>query len=228
MPVSLLRNKDKPDDNDPGVPGFRTWRGVYLSSCFVLFPRCRDRADALRPRLLRMNALDWFVLLGTMLGIAAYGTWRTRHTDHLDTYLKGSNYDRLVHHRPLRRMPRRPAPSPSSPSPGRASRAASASSRIISACRSRSSSSARSFLPIYRKLGVYTAYEYLGQRFDQKTRLLGAGLFLAPTRPRRPASPSMRPAIILSTVLRLAARPDHHRHRPARHRLHRHSAAAPR
>jgi uncharacterized sodium:solute symporter family permease YidK len=34
------------------------------------------------------------------------------------------------------------------------------------------------FLPIYRRLGVYTAYEYLGNRFDQKTRLLGAALFL--------------------------------------------------
>ena len=37
-----------------------------------------------------MNALDWIVLLGTMLGIAAYGTWRTRRTDSLNTYLKGS------------------------------------------------------------------------------------------------------------------------------------------
>ncbi len=37
-----------------------------------------------------MNALDWFVLLGTMVGIAAYGTWRTRHTDNLNTYLKGN------------------------------------------------------------------------------------------------------------------------------------------
>ena len=37
-----------------------------------------------------MNALDWVVLLGTMVGIAAYGAWHTRHTDHLDTYLKGS------------------------------------------------------------------------------------------------------------------------------------------
>ena len=34
------------------------------------------------------------------------------------------------------------------------------------------------FLPIYRRLKVYTAYEYLGHRFDPKTRLLGAGLFL--------------------------------------------------
>lgn len=37
-----------------------------------------------------MNLLDWVVLLGTMVGIAAYGTWRTRHTDNLNTYLKGS------------------------------------------------------------------------------------------------------------------------------------------
>ena len=34
------------------------------------------------------------------------------------------------------------------------------------------------FLPMYRRLGVYTAYEFLGRRFDGKTRLLGAGLFL--------------------------------------------------
>jgi len=37
-----------------------------------------------------MNTLDWIVLLVTMVGIAAYGAWHTRHTDHLDTYLKGS------------------------------------------------------------------------------------------------------------------------------------------
>ena len=34
------------------------------------------------------------------------------------------------------------------------------------------------FLPMYRRLNVYTAYEFLGRRFDAKTRLLGAGLFL--------------------------------------------------
>jgi hypothetical protein len=34
------------------------------------------------------------------------------------------------------------------------------------------------FIPIYHRLKVITAYEYLGQRFDQKTRLLGASLFL--------------------------------------------------
>ncbi len=56
------------------------------------------------------------------------------------------------------------------------------------------------FLPIYRKLGVYTAYEFLGQRFDAKTRLLGAGLFLL-QRGLAAGVTIYAPAIILSTVL---------------------------
>ena len=37
-----------------------------------------------------MNVADWVVLLGTMLGIAAYGSWRTRDVPSLNTYLRGS------------------------------------------------------------------------------------------------------------------------------------------
>src|ERR1019366_8475909 len=56
------------------------------------------------------------------------------------------------------------------------------------------------FLPIYRRLGVYTAYEFLGSRFDAKTRLLGAGLFLL-QRGLAAGVTIYAPAIILSTVL---------------------------
>ena len=38
-----------------------------------------------------MNVIDWLVLLGAILGIVGYGTWRTRHTDNLNTYLKGNS-----------------------------------------------------------------------------------------------------------------------------------------
>ena len=33
-----MTNEEKPDDDSPGVPGFRTWRGVYLFvfGCFIL------------------------------------------------------------------------------------------------------------------------------------------------------------------------------------------------
>jgi SSS family solute:Na+ symporter len=77
------------------------------------------------------------------------------------------------------------------------------------------------FLPIYRKLGVYTAYEYLGKRFDAKTRLLGAGHFSFATRPaggHHDLCAGHHPFDRAG----LAARPDHHRHRAARDRLHRH------
>ena len=56
------------------------------------------------------------------------------------------------------------------------------------------------FLPIYRRLNVYTAYEYLGHRFDAKTRLLGAALFLL-SRGLAAGITIYAPAIILATVL---------------------------
>src|SRR5437870_11355512 len=56
------------------------------------------------------------------------------------------------------------------------------------------------FLPMYRRLNVYTAYEFLGQRFDDKTRLLGAGLFLL-QRGLAAGVSIYAPAIIISTVL---------------------------
>jgi Na+/proline symporter len=56
------------------------------------------------------------------------------------------------------------------------------------------------FLPIFRRLNVYTAYEYLGRRFDMKTRLLGAGLFLL-QRGIAAGITLYAPAIVLSTVL---------------------------
>ncbi|TMP93534.1 MAG: sodium:solute symporter, partial [Verrucomicrobia bacterium] len=56
------------------------------------------------------------------------------------------------------------------------------------------------FVPIYQRLKVYTAYQYLGQRFDRKTQLLGAFLFLV-QRGIAAGITIYAPAIILSTLL---------------------------
>ncbi|RCL66073.1 MAG: sodium:solute symporter [Cryomorphaceae bacterium] len=56
------------------------------------------------------------------------------------------------------------------------------------------------FIPIYHKLKVYTAYEYLEQRFDRKTRTLAAILFLV-QRGLAAGITIFAPAIILSTIL---------------------------
>ena len=146
-----------------------------------------------------MNPLDWLVLLGTMLGIAAYGTWRTRHTDNLNTYLKGSRTTKWGTIG-LSVMATQASTITYLSLPGQAYESGMAFIQnyfglplaLIIVC--------AVFLPIYRKLGVYTAYEYLGQRFDAKTRLLGAALFLL-QRGIQSGITIYAPAIILSTVL---------------------------
>jgi SSS family solute:Na+ symporter len=145
-----------------------------------------------------MSALDWFVLLGTMIGIAAYGTWRTRHTDNLNTYLKG-NHSTKWGTIGLSVMATQASTITYLSLPGQAYENGIAFIQnyfglplaLILVC--------AVFLPIYRKLGVYTAYEYLGKRFDQKTRLLGAGLFLL-QRGLQAGITIYAPAIILSTA----------------------------
>jgi len=146
-----------------------------------------------------MNLADWVVLLGTMLGIAAYGTWRTRHTDHLDTYLKGSRSTKWGTIG-LSIMATQASTITYLSLPGQAYESGIAFVQnyfglplaLIIVC--------AVFLPIYRRLGVYTAYEYLGKRFDAKTRLLGASLFLL-QRGVQSGVTIYAPAIILSSVL---------------------------
>ena len=146
-----------------------------------------------------MNLTDWIVLLGTMLGIAAYGTWQTRHTKHLNTYLKGSRtagWGTIG----LSIMATQASTITYLSLPGQAYESGMAFVQnyfglplaLIIIC--------AVFLPIYRRLNVYTAYEYLGKRFDGKTRLLGACLFLLQRGVQSGVS-VYAPAIILSTVL---------------------------
>ncbi len=56
------------------------------------------------------------------------------------------------------------------------------------------------FIPIFRKLNVYTAYQYLEERFDRKTRLLTSSLFLI-SRGLSTGISIYAPAIILSSIL---------------------------
>lgn len=146
-----------------------------------------------------MNHLDWLVLLGTMVGIAAYGAWRTRHVRSLTNYLKGSQsagWGTIG----LSVMATQASAITFLSIPGIGFENGIGFVQnyfglplaliVVSAF----------FLPIFRQLKVYTAYEYLGRRFDQKTRLLGAALFLL-QRGLQAGVTIYAPAIILSTVL---------------------------
>ena len=41
-----------------------------------------------------MGPLDWAVMLGTLVLIAAYGTWKTRRDGTREDYLRGGHADR--------------------------------------------------------------------------------------------------------------------------------------
>ena len=146
-----------------------------------------------------MNVADWIVLLGTLVGIAAYGAWRTRHIRSLNTYLRGSTstgWGTIG----LSVMATQASAITFLSIPGQGFESGIGFVQnyfglplaLIIVC--------AVFLPMYRRLNVYTAYEFLGQRFDEKTRLLGAGLFLL-QRGLAAGVTIYAPAIIISTVL---------------------------
>ena len=145
-----------------------------------------------------MNGLDYLVLLGVLVGIAAYGMWATRGRGDLRSYLKGGNTHWLTIGLSVMATQASAITFLSTPGQGYESGlgfvqnyfGAPLALILIAAV----------FLPIYRKLNVYTAYEYLGRRFDRKTRLLGAGLFLI-QRGLGAGITIYAPAIVLSTVM---------------------------
>ncbi len=145
-----------------------------------------------------MNLLDYLVLLGTMVGIAAYGMWRTRGRNSLSAYLKGSQtagWGTIG----LSVMATQASAITFMSTPGQGYESGLGFVQNYFGVPLALILVAAIFLPLYRRLDVYTAYEFLGRRFDAKTRLLGAALFLL-QRGLAAGITIYAPAIILSTV----------------------------
>jgi Na+/proline symporter len=146
-----------------------------------------------------VNAADYVILVGSMLAIAAYAVWSTRGKHDLRAYLKGAEGTGWLTIG-LSVMATQASAITFLSTPGQGYESglgfvqnyfgAPIALIIIAAV----------FLPIYRRLRVYTAYEYLGHRFDAKTRLLGAGFFLL-QRGLGAGLTIYAPAIVLSTVM---------------------------
>jgi SSS family solute:Na+ symporter len=146
-----------------------------------------------------VNAADYVILIGTMVGIAAYAIWSTRGHHDLSVYLKGAgNTGWLTIGLSVMATQASAITFLSTPGQGYENGlgfvqnyfGAPIALIVIAAV----------FLPIYRRLKVFTAYEYLGHRFDPKTRLLGACLFLL-QRGLGAGITIYAPAIVLSTVM---------------------------
>jgi Na+/proline symporter len=146
-----------------------------------------------------VNGLDYAILLITILGIAAYGTWHTRQRHTFKTYLKGSG-DTHWFVIGLSVMATQASAVTFLSTPGQGYQNGLGFVQFYFGMPIALIIIAAVFLPIYRKLNVITAYEYLGQRFDMKTRLLGAAVFLI-QRAFGAGLTIYAPAIVLSKVL---------------------------
>ena len=146
-----------------------------------------------------MNTLDLIVLFGTLLSIVAYGVYKTRGQNNIEGYLLGNNslgWGTIG----LSVMATQASAITFISTPGQGYESGMGFVQnyfglpialiIVSAV----------FIPIFYKLKVYTAYEFLESRFDLKTRMLGALLFLI-QRGLAAGITIYAPAIILSSIL---------------------------
>ena len=146
-----------------------------------------------------MTVLDWVVLLVTIGSIVAYGLWHSRHVRDATTYLRGDGTLRW-------------------PTIGLSIMATQASAITFISTPGQGYADGMRFVqfylglplamivisavfvPVYHRLGVRTAYEYLEHRFDVRVRLFGGTLFLL-GRGLAAGITIYAPSIILSQIL---------------------------
>lgn len=146
-----------------------------------------------------MGTLDWIVLIFTQLLIVGYGLWKSRGSNNIQGYLLG-NREMKWFTIGLSIMATQASAITFLSAPGLGYDdgmrfvqfyfGLPLAMVVISAV----------IVPIYRRLNVFTAYEYLERRFDLRTRSLAAFLFLL-QRGLAAGFTIFAPSLILSTLL---------------------------
>ncbi len=146
-----------------------------------------------------MGALDWFILIGTLLFIVAYGVWKTRGSQNVNDYVRGGNQAKWGTIG-LSVMATQASAITFLSTPGQAFHDGMGFVQFYFGLPLAMIIICLVFVPIYHKLKVFTAYEFLENRFDLKTRTLAAILFLL-QRGLAAGITIFAPSIILSAVL---------------------------
>ncbi len=146
-----------------------------------------------------MSSLDWLVLSSTLIFIVSYGVWRTRGSKDISGYLKGDNTMKWGTVG-LSVMATQASAITFLSTPGQAYESGMDFVQNYFGLPLALIIVAAVFIPIFYRLKVYTAYEYLENRFDHRTRILGALLFLV-QRGLAAGITIYAPAIVLSTML---------------------------
>ncbi|MET4106772.1 sodium:solute symporter [Hymenobacter sp. UYP22] len=147
-----------------------------------------------------MSGLDWLILGGTLLFIVGYGTWRTRRAgESLDGYLLGGRQASWWAIG-LSIMATQASAITFLSTPGQAYDDGMRFIQFYLGLPVAMVLIAVFVVPIYHRLKVFTAYEYLEGRFDRRTRTFAALLFLV----QRGLSNGLSlyaPALVLSAIL---------------------------
>lgn len=146
-----------------------------------------------------MNLADWIVLFGTIAFIVLYGTWKTRSNKNIEGYLKGDNTMKwwMIG---VSIMATQASAITFLSTPGQAVEDGMRFLQFYFGLPIAMIIISVTMVPIYYRLKVFTAYEYLETRFDLKTRTLAAILFLI-LRGLSVGITLYAPAIVLSTLL---------------------------
>ncbi|QDK79456.1 sodium:solute symporter [Spirosoma sp. KCTC 42546] len=146
-----------------------------------------------------MSILDWSVLTLTLLGIIVYGIVRSRGSRSMDDYLL-AGHSLPWYHVGLSVMATQASAITFLSAPGQGFADGMRFVQFYFGLPLAMVVLAVTFVPIFHKLKIFTAYEFLEERFDIRVRTLTAGLFLL----QRGLSTGLSiyaPAIILSTIL---------------------------
>ena len=146
-----------------------------------------------------MQQIDWFILIGTLLFIVLYGTYKSRGSKNVTQYLKGGSDSRWWTIG-LSVMATQASAITFLSTPGQAFDSGMGFVQFYFGLPIAMVIICLVFIPIYHRLKVFTAYEYLETRFDLNTRTLTAILFLI-QRGLAAGITIFAPAIILSAVL---------------------------
>ncbi|MAL59183.1 MAG: sodium:solute symporter [Flavobacteriaceae bacterium] len=146
-----------------------------------------------------MERVDWIVLLGTLAFIVLYGMYKARGNKNVTDYLKGgseSNWWTIG----LSVMATQASAITFLSTPGQAFHDGMGFVQFYFGLPIAMVIISLVFIPLYHKMKVFTAYEYLEGRFDLKTRTLTALIFLI-QRGLSAGITIFAPSIILSAVL---------------------------
>ncbi|MEJ1242438.1 sodium:solute symporter [Chryseolinea sp. T2] len=146
-----------------------------------------------------MNYLDWLVLVATLAFIVLYGTLRTRGAKTMEGYLKGDSSMKwwMIG---ISIMATQASAITFLSTPGQAITDGMRFLQFYFGLPIAMVIIAVTMVPIYYRLKVYTAYEYLETRFDIKTRILAVILFLM-LRGLSAGITLFAPSLVLSTIL---------------------------